>query len=57
MDIVRRLSNGQVAKTIAGDIGASLTSVNNSVITACRLVRAKNRTELVAIALRKGWIE
>lgn len=56
LEIVRHLSNGETAASIAGKIEATEFSVAMQIKIARRVVGARNSSHLAATALRKGWI-
>lgn len=57
LQAARLISNGMPGKAVAHEMGLTKGSVDYIVTAACEAVGAKNRTELIAILLRKGWIE
>ena len=56
LKVIARMANGESAKQIAHAMGLTVNSIYWCVKSAKLAVGAKKDTELVAIALRKGWI-
>lgn len=57
VEIVRELSEGNRRKMIAYNFGVSLPSIHNWLKHARELSRTETDEQLVAKAIREGWIQ
>lgn len=56
VDVVQRLTDGTPRKLIAEDMGISLVTVHNHLKNARQRAGAKTTFELIAEAVREGWV-
>ena len=55
-EVLYWVSEGKTAWEIAVILGISRRTVEEHIVLACRKLNAVNRCQVVAIAIRKGWI-
>lgn len=55
--IIKLLSHGKKYKVIERDLGLGRSTLDRTIRRAMRTLGVNASTALVAIALRKGWIE
>lgn len=56
VDVIQRLTDGTRRKTIASDMGISVVTIYNHLKNARTRAGADNDFELVAEAVRNGWV-
>lgn len=56
LDCVRLLADGLTSMMIAQRLGLSVHTVNQHIAQACVRLRVRNRTQLVAEAIRLGLV-
>lgn len=57
IEAVKLYADGYSAKQVAHVMKLSIGGLNYLTTNACRACHAANRTHLVSMALRKGWIQ
>lgn len=57
IEAVKLFADGYSAKQAAHVMAISIGALGYLTTSACRAANAANKTQLVSIALRKGWIQ